>query len=421
MAHIEKYTISAIGHMTNHYGRSDVGEKASYIVRRNKNIDTERTHLNYNLASDIQPLSQVDFIHRRISEVKCLKRKDVNVLCDWVVTAPKTLPENEQERFFKSVYNFLANKYGKENVVSAYVHMDETQPHIHFAFIPICVEKKIDKKTGVEYEIEKVNAKKVITQRELKMFHPELQKAVERDLGHTVDIINGATIDGNKSVEQLKKISALEKKEKKLSQTVESQYKTISNNKSIISSQEYKKANLSRLIPKSIDELSYIEDVILPKLPDNIYDELLEASELVDEYNEVSNDYDRVMIKCETLEYFATGKLNNQSNYDYVRSAYNACDEVNELIDKHDIDLNLVYTETNEPVTHIENDMNWQNALQIAERVKEWFENKLEQIKNFFYSLANRNIETLNVEIDSKNTEIQKNNDTSDINDDSNY
>lgn len=200
MAHVAKYTASAVGHMANHYGRSDVGEKANYIVRSNENIKPERTHLNYNLAKDYQPMKQVDFLRRRLSEVKVQKRSDVNVLCDWVVTAPKDLPPAELEQFFVSTHDFLATKYGRENVVSAYVHMDEVTPHIHFAFIPVVPDRR---KGGY-----KVSAKECITRAQLRSFHSELQERLEHDLGHSVAILNDATAEGNKSIADLKRGTA---------------------------------------------------------------------------------------------------------------------------------------------------------------------------------------------------------------------
>ena len=128
MAHAAKYTASASGHMLSHYDRSKDGLSG--------NIDPSRTHLNYNLGPEREG-SQLDFIHQRMSEVRCLKRADVNIMCDWVVTLPKyqwhdnnihMTPNKEQvERiFFERVYRFMADRYGEQNIISAYVHRDET-------------------------------------------------------------------------------------------------------------------------------------------------------------------------------------------------------------------------------------------------------------------------------------------------------
>ena len=191
MAHLEKFSKAAIGHMLAHYDRG-----AEHI--RNECVDRTRSHLNYNLASELQPDRQGDFIKRRCSEVKVQNRKDVNLMCTWIVTVPKDLPENEHKQFFKTAFDFMSERYGKENVISAYVHMDETTPHMHFAFIPVVPDNKKKGKF-------KVSAKERINRIELYSFHRDLEKVLSSALGHSVAILNGATKDGNKSVTRLKR------------------------------------------------------------------------------------------------------------------------------------------------------------------------------------------------------------------------
>ena len=195
MAHIEKFNKAAIGHMLAHYDRG--AERIG-----NEYVDRTRSYLNYNLAAELQPKRQGDFIKQRCSEVKVQNRKDVNLMCTWIVTVPKDLPENEYEQFFKTTFDFLSDRYGKENVISAYVHMDETTPHMHFAFIPVVPDKK---KQGRF----KVSAKERINRFELSSFHFELEQALSTALGHSVGILNGATKDGNKSVTRLKRESQI--------------------------------------------------------------------------------------------------------------------------------------------------------------------------------------------------------------------
>lgn len=196
MAHVAKYTAAATGHLCNHYGRSENMEKSAYVIRGNENIDPSRTHLNYDLAPHREG-SQLDRLHQRLSEVKVQKRADVNVLCDWVVTVPKDLPREEHTRFFSETYRFLSARYGEQNVVSAFVHNDETTPHIHFAFVPVTEDKK---KGGF-----KVSAKEVLTRHDLQTFHTDLDAHLERTMGHEVHVLNGATKDGNKTVAELRK------------------------------------------------------------------------------------------------------------------------------------------------------------------------------------------------------------------------
>ena len=103
MANYAKYTKGAMGHLTKHYERAK-GENGQYIKFGNQDIDISKTHLNYNLAPDH---NQLDFIHQRLGEVYCMKRKDVNVMCSWIVTAPQDLKPEQEKAFFQESYNFL--------------------------------------------------------------------------------------------------------------------------------------------------------------------------------------------------------------------------------------------------------------------------------------------------------------------------
>jgi len=196
MANVQKHTKGACGHMCKHYERAQ-DETGEYVKFGNQDINLDQTNLNYNLAPN-REISQGDFIKKRCSEVKCLNRDNVNVMCSWVVTAPKTIAGNaeQEKKFFKETYQFLSARYGNENVVSAYVHMDEKTPHIHFAFVPVVQ----DKKKGHL----KVSAYECINKTELNRFHGELEKHMQKAFGFEIGILNEATKEGNKTVEELK-------------------------------------------------------------------------------------------------------------------------------------------------------------------------------------------------------------------------
>lgn len=196
MAHMAKYTRGAVGNMLAHYDRTkeDI-----------PNIDRGLTCQNFNCAELTQPLPQKDFLRQRLSEVHCSRRKDVNVFADWVVTLPQDVPAGDTHDFFRATYDFLKDLYGQKNVISAYVHMDETTPHMHFAFIPVVWDKKRQR--------EKVSAKELLNIRHLRGFHEKLSDYVSEQLGYTPSILNGATIEGNKSIEELKRRSATERLE----------------------------------------------------------------------------------------------------------------------------------------------------------------------------------------------------------------
>ena len=59
---------------------------------------------------------------------------------------PQDFPLELSRQFFEQTYKFLNERYsGEQNVVSAYVHMDEKTPHMHYAFVPVVHDKKKNK------------------------------------------------------------------------------------------------------------------------------------------------------------------------------------------------------------------------------------------------------------------------------------
>ena len=135
----------------------------------NKQIDSNKTHLNYHLEPE-RDLSPYDYFKERKTQLYCYNRKDVVVMAGWVITAPKDLPDEQYKPFFQECYNFLEQKYGQENVIQSVVHYDEGgQPHLHFNFIPVVEDKKHSQ--GL-----KICANEVLNPKELRCFHPALQK-----------------------------------------------------------------------------------------------------------------------------------------------------------------------------------------------------------------------------------------------------
>lgn len=196
--HVIKFKAVQTGGVINHDKR--IGPNHT-----NEDIDPTRSHLNYNLASG----DAASKLKNRLSEVKVLKRADVNVMCSWAITQPQELGkgyENVDPHFFELMYQFMANRYGEENIVSAYVHLDEVQPHMHFKFVPV-IEGR-------------VSANDVLTRSELRVIHKEADKIIEQHYGRPGLINNGKT-GVNKSVSELKKETRLNELEEKLSNTKE--------------------------------------------------------------------------------------------------------------------------------------------------------------------------------------------------------
>ena len=194
MAHVEKYTRTAVPHMVAHFERRK-DENGNYIKFSNQNVDLTKTYMNYNLATPHEE-GQAEFIRNRCIELNAAKRKDLNVMADWVITAPPSIVDSERtDEFFYKTYRFLANRYGKENVVSAFVHLDEISPHIHFAFVPVTKDGRI-------------SARDRINKTELSCFHRDLDSFIRSEFGSAYkgDLMTGIVKQngGNKTVAELK-------------------------------------------------------------------------------------------------------------------------------------------------------------------------------------------------------------------------
>lgn len=220
MANLAGYDKSTYGHMLNHYTRHAGDPDQSKYTYRNQKIDKERTHLNYSVG--VKRSDPWAFITEAIEGVDVKPRggsKATNVLSDWVVTLPRNeLLTGREREFFELTYRHIAALIGEENIVGAYVHLDETQPHMHFAFVPIVASPvmtndksrplrnrdgslKRDRKGTVRYERVQVigddgkplfrrsfGQSKMFDKAALKEFHPRLEDALSRYFGFKVGI-----------------------------------------------------------------------------------------------------------------------------------------------------------------------------------------------------------------------------------------
>ena len=139
---MEKRKIGAVGRICNHHERL----KAEY--KSNPDIDTGKTHMNYYLVEPQCRYRQA--VLNRIEEAGARRRRDSVVLQDCFVGAtPTWLKEKsyeEQQEYFRYAYDFFEKSFGKENIISAVVHMDEATPHMHLCFVPITKDNRLSSK-----------------------------------------------------------------------------------------------------------------------------------------------------------------------------------------------------------------------------------------------------------------------------------
>lgn len=190
MASVEKFSKSAIVNQLRHIERTIQNPS-------NPDIDRSKGNLNYSLID--HGMSSYDYYKERLSQCYLYNRDDVKTVFGWVVTCPEDVPKDMEDLFFYNCFDFLNERYGEENCVQAVVHKDESgRAHMHYLAIPVVPDPKHEQ--GI-----KVCCDKVINKRDLRNFHPDLDRFL-RDRGQPCGVYTGITKaqGGNRTVKEMK-------------------------------------------------------------------------------------------------------------------------------------------------------------------------------------------------------------------------
>ena len=113
----------------------------NYKSTKNPQIDKSKTYLNYHtMPYEKKYLAFIDERIKRLSPKRKIK-DDAVLITSFILGSDKEFfdgisPET-QKQFFDDCTEFFAERYGKENVTSAVVHLDESTPHLHFNLMPV--------------------------------------------------------------------------------------------------------------------------------------------------------------------------------------------------------------------------------------------------------------------------------------------
>ena len=118
----------------------------------NKDIDVERSHLNYDLVNRTENYKRdiEQFINDNKSSSRAV-RKDAVLINEWIITSDnqffKDKDSKEIKDYFEVAKSYFSEKFGGENIRYAQVHLDETTPHMHLGIVPFNDEHKLSAKT----------------------------------------------------------------------------------------------------------------------------------------------------------------------------------------------------------------------------------------------------------------------------------
>ena len=193
-----------------------VGDISAFNANRAGNLDPTRTRLNFEIGKGgvVKEVDQKTSIAKRIKAIfdshgikdpnigiedEDLKKKKVgvrthaNIILQGSRETMRQLAFGDQqvdyehgadnshitrspeiEKWATDMYNFIARKYGEENIAAFVVHLDETNPHIHCTLVPIT-------KSGKLSWVDFFNAKKKYDySKHLDTLHTELAEVNEK-------------------------------------------------------------------------------------------------------------------------------------------------------------------------------------------------------------------------------------------------
>lgn len=314
----------------------------------NKDIDSERTILNYYLKENKQNyVKEFDKI-RKENNLQGMIRSNSIIICEMLFTSDKEffdkIGEEETKRYFNESYRFISNykrsnfsedstklvteanqeecscnkPLGEKNIVSAVVHLDEGVPHMHLAYIPVVHTE--DKEGN---RIEKICAKDFWKGRDsYRIFQNEFynyitEKGFELKRGMPVE----ETGAKNLRIEELKQITNYEKTKQVLNEVYYELPK-------VPELSDIKKVMLNR------DEKIY-EEIIKPKdeLINELFDdntklrvELSKQVRLVNKAEKYQNEKEGILAENSTLR-----KEVNETYQEYAIKTKNLEAEYKEL------------------------------------------------------------------------------------------
>lgn len=118
----------------------------NFRERETPNADPERSPDNEHLQA--QTTDEAMGKLRELLPEK--RRKDAVLVVEYVMTASpewwKTATEDQQKAFFERSQGWLADKYGKQNILVASIHRDETSPHLSAFVVPKTADGRLSAK-----------------------------------------------------------------------------------------------------------------------------------------------------------------------------------------------------------------------------------------------------------------------------------
>ena len=120
-------------------------ERTKEKYESNPDIDPTRSHLNFHLINPERKYRAES--ERQIKEAGCRTRSDSIRVVEALVTASpeffKGKKKADMKAYFQEAVDFIKQHQSPETIISAVVHLDEKNPHMHLCFVPLTEDKRL--------------------------------------------------------------------------------------------------------------------------------------------------------------------------------------------------------------------------------------------------------------------------------------
>ena len=155
-------------------------ERTKEKYASNPDIDPTRTHLNFHLIKPERKYRAES--EKQIKEAGCRTRSDSVRVVEALITATpeffKGKKRSEMKAYFEEAVDFIKQHQSPETIISAVVHLDEKNPHMHLCFVPLTEDKRLCAK-------EIVGNKKKLTEWQDKFWEHMVKKYPDLERGES--------------------------------------------------------------------------------------------------------------------------------------------------------------------------------------------------------------------------------------------
>ena len=155
-------------------------ERTKEKYESNPDIDPTRTHLNFHLIKPERKYRAES--EKQIAEAGCRTRSDSVRVVEALITATpeffKGKKRSEMKAYFEEAVDFIKQHQSPETIISAVVHLDEKNPHMHLCFVPLTEDKRLSAK-------EILGNKKKLTQWQDKYWEHMVKKYPDLERGES--------------------------------------------------------------------------------------------------------------------------------------------------------------------------------------------------------------------------------------------